>query len=126
MFLSTLLTSEYLFDGLQKDPKALPTPEVCAYFAEELSQIYAQIPEGKKLNEAETERLIVSKVLNALGWKEQFLTQQKMRSNERRDVPDYLLFNDTEKYQQVMSKELKELRPEEKFCLGVRRIKEKK
>ena len=50
-----------------------------------------------KLNEAQTEDEIVKPTLNALGFTDAWLPQANIGKKGREDVPDYLLFADSQR-----------------------------
>ncbi|MCL2344465.1 MAG: Eco57I restriction-modification methylase domain-containing protein [Desulfobulbus sp.] len=63
-----------------------------ADFRRALSAIFAGIDGASALNEAQTEQLIIERVLQELGWGDDWLPQVNATGKGREDVPDYLLF----------------------------------
>ncbi|HQQ69463.1 MAG TPA: hypothetical protein PLL92_04000, partial [Alicycliphilus sp.] len=66
-------------------------------FCAVLRDIYQGLDASSTINEAQTETLVITKVLTALGWGEDFLPQVNLSGRRREDVPDVLLFASAEK-----------------------------
>lgn len=88
-----LFTQDYLAEGITATPNygAVDVPAVRA----ELAQILAGFPHADGPNEATTEGDLVWPILRLLGWTD-FLTQQNLSAAGRIDVPDGLLFIDSD------------------------------
>ncbi len=88
-----LFTQDYLAQGITTTPNygAVDVPAVRAA----LEQILAGFPHADGPNEATTEGDLVWPVLRLLGWTD-FLTQQNLSAAGRVDVPDGLLFIDSD------------------------------
>lgn len=88
-----LFTQDYLAEGITATPNygAVDVPAVRA----ELDQILAGFPHADGPNEATTEGDLVWPILRLLGWTD-FLTQQNLSAAGRVDVPDGLLFIDSD------------------------------
>ncbi|MGB3804331.1 MAG: hypothetical protein WA935_09875 [Sphingopyxis granuli] len=88
-----LFTQDYLAEGIAATPNygAVDVPAVRA----ELGQILAGFPHADGPNEATTEGDLVWPILRLLGWTD-FLTQQNLSAAGRVDVPDGLLFIDSD------------------------------
>ena len=66
-------------------------------FCAALHAIYSGLDASSTINEAQTEALVITKVLTALGWGEDFLPQVNLSGKRREDVPDVLLFASADK-----------------------------
>lgn len=88
-----LFTQDYLAQGITATPNygAVDVPAVRAA----LDQILAGFPHADGPNEATTEGDLVWPILRLLGWAD-FLTQQNLSAAGRVDVPDGLLFIDSD------------------------------
>lgn len=64
-------------------------------FRAELARVLASRAAHSELNEAQTEDEIVKPILNALGFVDAWLPQVNIGKKGREDVPDYLLFLDS-------------------------------
>ena len=64
-------------------------------FESALHSIYKGLSTESTVNEAQTEALVINKVLVELGWGDDFLPQVNLSGKRREDVPDCLLFADT-------------------------------
>lgn len=88
-----LFTQDYLSQGIVGTAN-YQAVDVAA-MRSELGQIIAGFPHADKPNEATTEGDLVWPILRLLGWRD-FLTQQNLSAAGRVDVPDGLLFIDSE------------------------------
>lgn len=68
-------------------------------FKQNLTQIFTHIHAASVINEANTESEIIDKVLDLLGWQNLNLKQVTATQKRRDDVPDYLLFANSDKKQ---------------------------
>jgi hypothetical protein len=91
-----LFTQDFLLRGVRETPpfQALDEPTL-ARFRAALSEIYAPLRADSSLNEAQTEQLVIERVLVELGWGGDYLPQVNLSGKRREDVPDILLFPDT-------------------------------
>jgi hypothetical protein len=91
-----LFTREFLENGIVETDAwvALGQEEVTRFRAAARS-IFSQFPTKGSPNEATTERDLIFRVLEALGW-EHILVQQSTSTKRRTDIPDALLFADAE------------------------------
>ena len=87
----TLFTRAFLEEGITEtarwqalDPKAFDAFRAAA------AAVFGGFPHTAKLNEADTEKDVIWKVLEALGW-QLTMTQQTASGKGRTDVPDVLL-----------------------------------
>ncbi|MBV5298585.1 MAG: Eco57I restriction-modification methylase domain-containing protein, partial [Rhodoferax sp.] len=69
-------------------------PDAAGYinFESTLRSIYQGLSAVSTINEAQTEALVINKVLVALGWGDDTLPQVNLSGKRRQDVPDCLLF----------------------------------
>jgi hypothetical protein len=89
-----LFTQAFLEQGI-KQTEAWQTQQQYAQFCETLKQILAHFSADSTINEATTESEIIRKVLSALDWHDT-LPQQIASAKGRYDVPDGLLFPDSQ------------------------------
>ena len=88
-----LFTQDFLLRGvLQTPPDADLTPPVFEAFYSALQGIFAGLDGQSTINEAQTEQLVINKVLHALGWGDDTLPQVNADPKGREAVPDCLLF----------------------------------
>lgn len=106
-----LFTQDFLSRGI------LDTPPYQAIvsggfenFRAALAGIYAGYGAGSTLNEAQTESLIIEKVLFELGWGDDYLPQVNLSKKRREDVPDCLLFADPEAKRKALTESSDTLR----------------
>lgn len=93
-----LFTQDFLTRGaLETPPYQALTDAAFAEFCGALQGIYAELNVGSTINEAQTEALVINKVLLALGWDDDFLQQVNLSGKRREDVPDCLLFANSSK-----------------------------
>ena len=90
-----LFTQDFLQRGIQSTPpwQALSEDSV-GRFKAALAAIFAALPAGSTINEAQTEQLVIQPVLRELGWADDTLPQVNLSPRQREDVPDQLLFAD--------------------------------
>ncbi|PKO60393.1 MAG: hypothetical protein CVU24_13170 [Betaproteobacteria bacterium HGW-Betaproteobacteria-18] len=88
-----LFSHDFLLRGILETPpcQSLDASAFAAFEAE-LRVIYAGLDAHSTINEAQTEALVINKVLVALGWGDDFLPQVNLSGKRREDVPDCLLF----------------------------------
>lgn len=88
-----LFTQDYLAEGIAATPNYRAVDVATMRAA--LEQILAGFPHADTPNEATTESDLVWPILRLLGWTD-FLTQQNLSAAGRVDVPDGLLFIDSD------------------------------
>ncbi|MCL5238744.1 MAG: N-6 DNA methylase [Nitrospirae bacterium] len=87
-----VFSSHYLLERLpQAGPKIWPSDEEVFPVYKAIQELYEKNIVGlRKGNEAETERRFIDKIFNKLGFG--YLNQNKIPEAERRQVPDYFLY----------------------------------
>ncbi|MDR2366018.1 MAG: hypothetical protein LBD68_09255, partial [Zoogloeaceae bacterium] len=90
-----LFSQDFLLRGIRETPpwEALGDDEL-SRFRGALQGVYAGLGADSVMNEAQTEQIVIEKVLVALGWEENYLPQVNLSGKRREDVPDVLLFPD--------------------------------
>ena len=88
-----LFTHYFLNDGIRATPEWRDSVPAVSAFRERAAWIYEGFKAYHAPNEAVTEQDLVRPILEALGWAS-YLPQQGSQRNE--DIPDHLLFADTE------------------------------
>ncbi len=90
-----LFTQDFLTRGVTETPphQAL-SDAVFAGFSSALQSIFKGLDGASTINEAQTEQIVINKVLVALGWGDDTLPQVNLSGKRREDVPDVLLFAD--------------------------------
>ena len=90
-----LFTQDFLNRGIRETPpyESL-TDETLAAFRAALVKIHEGLNAESTINEAQTEQLVIDKVLVQLGWGDDHLPQVNASSKNREEVPDALLFPD--------------------------------
>ncbi len=90
-----LFTQDFLTRGVTETPphQAL-TVAAFAAFRNSLQSIFNGLDSASTINEAQTEALVINKVLVELGWGDDLLPQVNLSGKRREDVPDVLLFAD--------------------------------
>ena len=88
-----LFTHYFLNDGIRATPEWRDSGPAVSAFRERAAWIYEGFKAYHAPNEAVTEQDLVRPILEALGWAS-YLPQQGSQRNE--DIPDHLLFADTE------------------------------
>ena len=92
-----LFTQDFLARGISDTaPWQTLHESAFAEFVSNLRKIYGSLHATTLLNEAQTESEIIEPVLALLGWGEKWLPQFNLSESGREDVPDYLLFPDTD------------------------------
>ena len=111
-----LFTQDFLLRGIVETPpyQALDLA-VMAQFRNALNTIYALLRADSTLNEAQTEQLVIERVLVELGWGADYLPQVNLSGKRREDVPDILLFPDALAMQAARN----EARDEQRYRHGV-------
>lgn len=91
-----LFSQDFLTRGvLGTEPsRALDEGGALARFEAALRAVYAGLDATSTINEAQTESVVINKVLIELGWGDDFLPQVNLSGKRREDVPDCLLFAD--------------------------------
>lgn len=92
-----LFTQDFLRHGIRDTPpwQAL-SDAACAAFEQRLRAVFNGLAADTVMNEAQTEQLVIEKVLVELGWGEDYLPQVNLSGKRREDVPDILLFADAQ------------------------------
>ena len=88
-----LFTHYFLNDGIRATPEWRDSVPAVSAFRERAAWIYEGFKAYHAPNEAVTEQDLVRPILESLGWAD-YLPQQGSQHNE--DIPDHLLFADTE------------------------------
>ena len=88
-----LFTHYFLNDGIRVTPEWRDSVSAVSAFRERAAWIYEGFKAYHAPNEAVTEQDLVRPILESLGWAD-YLPQQGSQHNE--DIPDHLLFADTE------------------------------
>jgi hypothetical protein len=93
-----LFSQDFLTRGVLDTPPHQALDErAFAAFEAALHRIYTGLDAASTINEAQTESLVINKVLVELGWGDDFLPQVNLSGKRREDVPDCLLFADSAK-----------------------------
>ncbi|MDH4450125.1 MAG: Eco57I restriction-modification methylase domain-containing protein [Rhodoferax sp.] len=94
-----LFSQDFLTRGVLDTAPSLALDEdhSLARFESALRAIYGGLDASATINEAQTESVVIHKVLVELGWGDDFLPQVNLSGKRREDVPDCLLFADSEK-----------------------------
>lgn len=88
-----LFTQDFLTRGVTETPPYQALNDAAfAAFKMALQGIYTGLDSAATINEAQTEALVINKVLIELGWGDDFLPQVNLSGKRREDVPDALLF----------------------------------
>lgn len=90
-----LFTQDFLLHGVRQTPpyQALE-PAAFETFVGRLRALFDGLSADSVLNEAQTEQLVIERVLVELGWGNDYLPQVNLSGKRREDVPDILLFAD--------------------------------
>lgn len=90
-----LFTQDFLHRGIRDTPpwQALDDAALAA-FTTALRAVFDGLGTNTTLNEAQTEQLVIERVLVELGWGSDYLPQVNLSQKRREDVPDILLFPD--------------------------------
>ncbi len=88
-----LFSQDFLTRGIVETPpfEAL-TDASFEIFSNALRAIVQAVGSDSTINEAQTEALVINKVLAELGWGDDILPQVNLSGKRREDVPDVLLF----------------------------------
>jgi hypothetical protein len=99
-----LFSQDFLQHGIQQTPPnlALATSDLDE-FETRLRGIFSGLTADSTLNEAQTEQLLIEPVLQALGWRDDYLRQVNLSGKRREDVPDILLFADADARTQALA-----------------------
>ena len=91
-----LFSQDFLLRGIQETPpwQALADSRLDA-FELALREIFVGLSASSTINEAQTEQLVIERVLRELGWADDYLPQVNLSGKRREDVPDILLFPDS-------------------------------
>lgn len=90
-----LFTQDFLTRGvIETPPHQALTDAAFAAFRNALLSIFNGLDSASTINEAQTEALVINKVLVELGWGDDLLPQVNLSGKRREDVPDVLLFAD--------------------------------
>ncbi len=90
-----LFTQDFLQRGIVETPPwEAFTADDLTRFVGGLRAIYQGLSSESSINEAQTEKVIIEKVLVELGWGDDYLPQVNLSGKRREDVPDVLLFPD--------------------------------
>jgi hypothetical protein len=90
-----LFSQDFLHRGIREtQPYEALTNEALTGFHAALAEIYEPLSADSTINEAQTEQLVIEKVLVQLGWGDDYLPQVNLSGKRREDVPDILLFPD--------------------------------
>ncbi len=98
-----LFTHYFLTEGIKATTEwetLVAQPEMFAAFRNSVRQSYDSLRNSQDPNEAVTEQELIRPVLELLGWSD-YLPQQGAAHNE--DIPDHLLFADTESKQRAVA-----------------------
>jgi hypothetical protein len=88
-----LFSQDFLTRGvLDTPPHQALTDATFATFFDALQNIFKGLDGASTINEAQTEQLVINKVLAELGWADDFLPQVNADPKGREAVPDCLLF----------------------------------
>ncbi len=111
-----LFTQDFLRHGIRQTPpyQALAQSDLHA-FSSRLGEIFSGFTAASTLNEAQTEQLVIERVLAELGWGQDYLPQVNLSVKRREDVPDILLFANA----QGRAKALAETRDERRYRHGL-------
>ncbi len=91
-----LFTQDFLLRGIRETPPYQAIDDAAAgRFQTALEAIYQPLRADSALNEAQTEQLVIERVLIELGWAGDYLPQVNLSGKRREDVPDILLFPDS-------------------------------
>jgi hypothetical protein len=90
-----LFTQDFLLHGIRETPPYQSLDDAALiHFRSALQTIYQPLRADSELNEAQTEQLVIERVLVELGWGNDYLPQVNLSGKRREDVPDVLLFPD--------------------------------
>ncbi len=111
-----LFTQDFLLHGIRQTPpyQALADDAFKAFVAE-LHVIFSGLTAQSTLNEAQTEKQVIERVLVQLGWGGDYLPQVNLSQKRREDVPDILLFANAEAHAKAMA----EVRDDRRYRHGL-------
>ena len=93
-----LFTQDFLTRGvIETPPHQTLSDAAFVAFKTALQEIFVGVDAASTINEAQTEALVINKVLVALGWGDDAMPQVNLSGKRREDVPDVLLFADSAK-----------------------------
>lgn len=88
-----LFSQDFLQHGIRETAPYLALDEAAfRAFQGRLQAIFSGLDAASTLNEAQTEQLVIERVLFELGWEADYLPQVNLSGKRREDVPDILLF----------------------------------
>ena len=91
-----LFGQDFLRYGIRETPPYQQLSDASfATFRAALEAVFASLAHDAALNEAQTEQLVIERVLFELGWGGDYLPQVNLSGKRREDVPDILLFPDS-------------------------------
>ena len=111
-----LFTQDFLLRGIRDTPpfQALDSATL-KQFEAALRGVFAPLRADSTLNEAQTEQVVIERVLVELGWAGDYLPQVNLSGKRREDVPDILLFANA----QAMQAARAESRDDKRYRHGV-------
>ena len=111
-----LFTQDFLTHGVKQTPPWLDlSDDAFQRFQSTLVGIFTGVDGQSTINEAQTESLVINKVLMALGWRDDTLPQVNSDPKGRESVPDCLLFADSDK----KAAAVKETKDERRYRHGI-------
>ena len=111
-----LFTQDFLTHGVRQTPPWLDlSNHSFQQFSQTLIDIFTGLEGQSTINEAQTESLVINKVLMALGWSDDILPQVNSDAKGRESVPDCLLFADSDK----KAAAVKEAKDERRYRHGI-------
>ena len=111
-----LFTQDFLLRGIEFTPPWQAfTATALDGFVEQLRRVYAPLRADSTINEAQTEQVVIERVLAELGWADDYLPQVNLSGKRREDVPDVLLFPDAT----AKSKALAEAKDDRRYRHGL-------
>ena len=106
-----LFTQDSLNRGIRETPPYEElTDATLAAFRAALLKIHDGLNANSTINEAQTEQLVIDKVLVELGWSDDHLPQVNASGKGREEVPDALLFPDAKAKQVALGESRDDLR----------------
>ncbi len=88
-----LFTQDFLLRGVTETPPFEAFTQVAIQeFRQAVLEVLSAVGDHATINEAQTESLVINKVLVLLGWGDDILPQVNLSGKRREDVPDVLLF----------------------------------
>lgn len=83
-----LFTQDFLFHGSRETPPYQElSAQAFAAFGSHLHDIYVDLNAASTLNEAQTEQLVIERVLVQLGWGSDYLPQVNLSASGARTFP---------------------------------------